>query len=141
MKITRESDYAIRIILMLSSLKEGEIADAGSISKTQCIPKQFTLKILRELMTAGYVKSFKGIHGGYCLNVLPCELSLKDIICAIEGEIGINECLICENKCNRVSDTSSCPVHRSLESINNKLIAELSSVIFDDLAKGCKNNQ
>ena len=83
MKITRESDYAIRIILMLSSLAEGDVVGAAKISETQCIPKQFTLKILRELVGAGYVKSFKGVCGGYAMNVLPKDVSLKDVISAI----------------------------------------------------------
>lgn len=132
MKITRECDYAIRITLMLSSLEQGAIADAGSISDTQCIPKQFTLKILRELMSAGYVKSFKGAHGGYCMRVPADKVSLKDIITAIDGEIGINECLKC-GSCNRVANCDDCPVHRRLRGLNNMIIEELSQTTFAQL--------
>lgn len=140
MKITRESDYAIRITLMLCGLEKGKILGAGVISEAQCIPRQFTLKILRELVKADYVKSFKGTHGGYCMNVSPTKISLKDIITAIDGEIGINDCLICDRKCNRVSDVTECPVHNRLEKLNFSIIKNLSAVTFDKLLLDCKKN-
>ena len=133
MKITRECDYAIRITLMLSGLKNGEIADAGTISETQCVPKQFTLKILRELIKAGYVQSFKGAHGGYCMNVLPEDVTLLDIVTAIDGEIAVNECLECTHQCNRVADMSACPVHRQMRSLNTLITDTLSGVNFAQL--------
>lgn len=137
MKITRECDYAIRITLMLSGLAEGAIADAGTISREQCVPKQFTLKILRELMEAGYIKSFKGAHGGYCMNVPAEGVTLKDIITAIDGEIGINGCLDCSTGCNRVKNTDDCPVHRRMRSLNNMITDALSAVTFADLLADC----
>ena len=140
MKITRESDYAIRITLMLCGLEKGKILGAGEISEAQCIPRQFTLKILRELVGAGFVKSFKGAHGGYCMNISPTSISLKDIITAIDGEIGINDCLSCEKKCNRVSDVTECPVHNRLAKINFTIIENLSEVTFDKLLMDCKKN-
>ena len=140
MKITRECDYAIRIILLLSSLKCGSILDAGSISDTQCIPKQFTVKILRKLIECGYIKSFKGVNGGYCMNVLPNEISLKDIITAIDGEIGINDCLLSPKKCNRVADTNCCPVHRQLSALNDSITEQLSLITIDKLLIDCQNH-
>lgn len=137
MKITRECDYAIRITLMLCGLDAGEIADAGTISEAQHVPRQFTLKILRELMTAGYVKSFKGAHGGYCMNIAADEITLKDIVTAIDGEIGINECLECDHKCNRVECVEDCPVHRQLSSLNSVIVDRLSEVTFAKLLADC----
>ncbi len=133
MKITRECDYAIRITLMLSALEDGAIADARTISETQCVPKQFTLKILRELMEAGYVKSFKGAYGGYCMNVAPESLTLLDVITAIDGKIAVNECLECGHQCNRVANMSDCPVHRQMHSLNNLITDTLSGITFSKL--------
>lgn len=137
MKITRECDYAIRIMLMLASLDEGAIADARSISEAQCIPKQFTLKILRELMESGFVKSFKGSRGGYCMSKPADEVSLCNIINAIDGEIAVNECLECGHQCNRVADMMDCPVHRQMKSLNSLIVDRLSDVTFDKLLNDC----
>lgn len=133
MKITRECDYAMRIILMLSKLEDGRIAGASSISEAQRIPKQFTLKILRKLMEAGYVKSFKGASGGYCMAVSPDKLTLMDIITAVDGEIAINRCLECDGKCNRVKNPDDCPVHRQLCKLNSVICAQLGAVTVADL--------
>ncbi|MBQ6998927.1 MAG: Rrf2 family transcriptional regulator [Clostridia bacterium] len=137
MKITRECDYAIRITLMLSGLKDGAIADAGTISEAQCVPKQFTLKILRELMAAGYVKSFKGARGGYCMNASPENLTLLDIITAIDGKIAVNECLECNHSCNRVTNMADCPVHRQMYTLNTMITDTLSNVTFAKLLSDC----
>ncbi len=133
MKITRECDYAFRIILMLSSLADGSIADAHTISEAQSIPRQFTLKILRKLLDAGYVKSFKGARGGYSLNMAAEDISLNDIITAIDGKVGINECFNCGYKCNRVENMDDCPVHTRLSSVNQLITDELKKINFASL--------
>lgn len=137
MKITRECDYAIRIMLMLAGLEEGSIADARSISEAQCVPKQFTLKILRELMEAGFVKSFKGARGGYCMNKPAAEVTLCDIVTAIDGEIAVNECLECGHQCNRVAHVTDCPVHRQMKGLNSLIVNTLSEITFAKLLDDC----
>ena len=138
MKITRECDYAIRITLFLCSLEDGEIASASAIAESQCIPKQFTLKILRELIGAGLVVSYKGTCGGYRMNAKAEQITLKDIVSAIDGEIAINECLECDKECNRVANVHDCAVHRRLENLNTLIIRQFESVSFADLLKDCK---
>ena len=64
MHLTLEADYAVRIMQVLC--KAGNLrTDAGEISKRAYVTQSFTLKILRKLVSAGLVKSFKGTHGGY----------------------------------------------------------------------------
>ncbi len=133
MKITRECDYAIRIMLMLAGLKDDIIVDAGTISETQCVPKQFTLKILRELMAAGFVKSYKGAYGGYCMEKPADKVTLCDVITAIDGKIAVNECLECGHECNRVTDKETCPVHRQMKGLNSFIVEKLSGITFASL--------
>ena len=133
MKITRECDYAIRIILMLGSLDDDRVVDAGHISEAQCIPRQFTLKILRKLLYKGYVRSVKGAHGGYGLGVDAAELSLYDVVTAIEGDMGINECFACGYKCYRVECVDDCVVHSRLATVNDIIKAELDKIKFASL--------
>lgn len=139
MKITRECDYAIRIILMLGGLDAGSIADAGHISEAQCIPRQFTLKILRKLLGKGYVRSVKGAHGGYALGVSAEEISIYDVVAAIDGTVGINECFSCGYKCNRVESLDDCVVHSYLASVNDLIKAELDKIKFATLIKACSD--
>ena len=66
MHINLESDYAVRIVQYLA--QSNERRDAQSIADSTCVSLRFTLKIMRKLVAADIVQSFKGAHGGYTLN-------------------------------------------------------------------------
>lgn len=91
MKITREADYALRIIAMLAD--ENRQIEAKAIAEKNDIPYRFTLKILRKIVQAGIIKSYRGVNGGYVLNKKPSEITLKDVIETIDGKIAINKCM------------------------------------------------
>ena len=63
MRITQESDYALRIITALAGYDK--VIDANSLSEQTSVTQKFTLKILHKLVGAGIVTSFKGVKGGY----------------------------------------------------------------------------
>ena len=91
MHITLESDYAIRIVLFLA--KAGRRVDAHTISENTGVSLRFALKILRNLVGCGIVKSFKGTQGGYELNRAPESITLKDLLEVAEGEYVFSRCL------------------------------------------------
>ena len=107
MEITRETDYAIRCILYLSR-KEESIIMADEISRAMFIPKSFLAKILQKLTKAGVVKSFRGVKGGFRLAKNPKQISLLDIIEAIEGPAAMNRCALDASLCNF---SGTCTVH------------------------------
>ena len=102
MTITREADYALRIVFALS--EENAKIDANSLSEKIGVTLRFTLKILRKLLLAGIVRSFKGANGGYMLAKSPAEISMYDVITAIDGDMAVNRCTAAEYECrlNRV---------------------------------------
>ncbi|KGG79893.1 RrF2 family transcriptional regulator [Caloranaerobacter azorensis] len=134
MKITQEADYALRIILFLSKAGMDTTVDAKNISKSENIPTRFTLKILRKLTKAGLTKSFRGVNGGYSLNRNPENITLKDVIEAIDGPIYVNRCQYDDKYCN-LHRTNTCDIHKALFKVRKKLIEELESVNFRDLMK------
>src|SRR5208337_1890751 len=107
MEITRETDYAIRCILYLSG-KPGEISMIDAIAREMQVPKSFLAKILQKLARASLVKSFRGVKGGFQLARSPAEVSLLDVVEAIEGEVALNVCALEQGLCGR---SSTCPVH------------------------------
>jgi Rrf2 family protein len=107
MEITREADYAIRCILYLSN-KQGEISMVEDIASEMQIPKSFLAKIVQKLARASLVKSFRGVKGGFQLARPPVEISLLDVVEAIEGEVVMNVCALDHMLCSR---SASCPVH------------------------------
>ena len=73
-----------------------------------------------------------GVKGGYVLNKSPEEISFKDVIEAIDGPIYLNRCLLNPEDCNRYP--INCEVHKELRKIQGRLLEDLDSVNFKDLA-------
>lgn len=130
MRMTRETDYALRIVSILA--KTGSQIDAKQISEKNNIPYRFALKILRKLVQVGIVKSSRGVNGGYSLNKKPSEISIKDIIEIFDGAIAINHCIETPDIC---SGTQICPIRQRLLSAQKKFADELAAVNFEEIAK------
>ena len=126
MRITKESEYALRILVCLA--KEGKQTDAGSIAGATSVPMRFTSKILRKLREAGLVVASKGAAGGYRLATAPDKITMLSAIEAIDGPVAISLCLADDYTCNH-PDMSECGCffHGVFDRINEKIIAELGS--------------
>lgn len=134
MKITKEADYALRIVSMLA-LEDKQI-EAKTISETREIPYRFTLKILRKLVKAELVRSFRGVNGGYKLNKPVGEITMYDVIKTIDGDIGINQCISAPESCSR---SGGCKVQKALEDAQRILIDYLDSVTMHQVLFGDEN--
>ncbi len=134
MNITKEADYAVRVIYHLSLADKDEIISASTISESQKIPSQFLLKILRKLRKADLIKSFMGVNGGYQLNRNPSEINLKDVIESIDGPIYLNRCLYNPEECNKRA-TEFCPMHSYLSEVENNLLNDLQDITFDKIVE------
>ena len=130
MKITREADYALRIVAMIA--EEGRQIEAKVIAEKNEIPYRFTLKILRKIVQSGIIKSYRGVNGGYVLNKAPSEITLKDVIEVIDGKIAINKCMeesgICRND-------GVCRIQKQLYRVQKVLSEELEKITFEDILK------
>lgn len=128
MKITQESDYALRIVYFLANTKESKVG-ASVIAAEQEIPLRFALKILRKLNAAKITKAYRGVTGGYALAKRPSEISYKEVIEAVEGDIYINRCLSENGDCNR-NAIGHCKVHKKLMKIQKTLNEQLNNARF-----------
>lgn len=129
MRITHEADYAIRVAHCLAC--SNDKISAKQISESTGVTLRFALKILRKMIQAGIVKSFKGVSGGYMLNRSPAEISFGEIIEAIDGPIAINHCLSAEFECTRLIQKKQCDFRRVFAAINRQLRDELYSITLD----------
>lgn len=130
MKITQESDYAIKIVLYLSKLDKGEIANAREISEAEKMSMKFALKILRRLCKVKLVESFRGIKGGYKLKKSADDISLRSVIEVIQGDLFINTSL---KNINSAKKVETGPVNSLLYSIQEDVKRKLSNTSFKDL--------
>ena len=131
MRITLESDYALRIINELAI--KNCIVDAKTISELTSVTQKFTLKILRKLVHGGYVNSYKGVSGGYGLKKDPVDITLKEIIELIDGPIMLSKCLESSECCSLNKDKTSCVYHHIFDSISLEVAKKLSQITIGDI--------
>ena len=128
MKITQESDYALRIVYYFAN-QEASREGACIIAKDQDVPLRFALKILRKLNAASITKAYRGVSGGYALAKDSKDISYKDVIEAIEGDIFLNRCLANKTNCTRGA-ADKCDIHKKLLHIQKFLDEELDKARF-----------
>src|SRR5512143_299983 len=93
MQITRQADYAVRAVLYLARLGQSERAATSQVAQEQNIPPSFLAKIISQLSIAGLLHTSRGARGGVTLAREPGEISLFEVIEAIDGPILLNECV------------------------------------------------
>ena len=87
MKISVKIDYACRVMAELARLHgSGELAQIDQLAKTEAVPASFLAQILGKLRTHGLIVSRRGNQGGFTLARPPEEISLYDILMAVEGQ-------------------------------------------------------
>ena len=131
MRITQESDYALKIVTALASYTE--VVDAKTLSEETAVTLRFTLKILHKLVLGGYVNSFKGAKGGYLLAKAPGEITLKNIIELIDGPIYIARCLENGEACALNHNKADCIYHHIFDSISLEVARKLDRVSIQDV--------
>ncbi|WP_404352648.1 RrF2 family transcriptional regulator [Caproicibacterium sp. XB2] len=130
MVITLETDYAVRIMEVLAT--ENSKVDACTIAEKAMVTQRFTLKILHKLVTAGLVVSFKGAHGGYTLAKASEQITLLEVIEAVEGPYMFSRCQQKAYSCDH-SGTSSCRFHEIYNEVTVLVRDKLSSYTFADV--------
>ncbi len=132
MKLTRGGEYGIRGVLYLAGQDNGKISMLSAIAKAQDVPPRFLAKIFQALAKAGVVKSHRGAKGGFSLARSASEITIKDVIEAIEGPIYLNVCLMGVGECSR---DKICPMHEVWEEAQEKMMGVLARANFADLAR------
>lgn len=92
MQITRQADYALRAMLYLAQLEPAKRAATSQIAEEQHIPPSFLAKIISQLSIAGLIHTSRGARGGVSLARTPDDITILEVVEAIDGPIALNEC-------------------------------------------------
>lgn len=134
-KLSRGAEYAIRGLLYLASQDEGKVSFIEEIGEAQDVPKAYLAKIFQTLGKKGFVKSYRGPDGGFALIKRPADISMLEVIEAMEGPMHLNDCLIHAGFCHR---EESCPVHDVWAQAQKKMMDFLAESNFEQLAEAGK---
>lgn len=100
LRISKLTDYAIMVMVALCD-QRGEVLSTQVLAEATHLEVPTVSKVLKLLGRAGLVQSFRGKHGGYCVEREAGSISVAEIIAAIEGPIAMTECSIEKGLCSQ----------------------------------------
>lgn len=127
MQITRQADYALRAMVYLARLSPNQRASTSQIAEEQHIPPSFLAKIIFQLSIAGLIHTSRGARGGVTLARPPEEITVLDVVEAIDGPIALNECTSPSGVCMFGED---CPMKPIWCDTQKELIDRLRRTTF-----------
>jgi Rrf2 family protein len=130
--ISRQTDYAARLVLHLATLPPDTQVSIAEISKLRLLPVAFVRRLAGSLVKAGVLLTARGSGGGIRLGRSAAEISLLDVVNAVEGGIVLNQCLDGKHMCPL---SQGCPVQAAWAAATRALETHLAAVRFDALAR------
>ena len=130
MFLTKECDYAIRMVRKLGNMK---VNSTEMICREESVPKNFAYKILKKLENKGIVRAYRGNDGGYKLNKELDEITLIDIVQAVDEHLYIKACLKEGYVCPNNSDGKTCGVNQEFKRIQEVVVSELGKKTMNEL--------
>jgi Rrf2 family protein len=108
MQLSRRADYSVRAMLDIASAQPDAVTLTREVSERQEIPHVFLTKIVTRLVQANLLRAYRGAKGGIVLAVPAEEISLLQIVEAVDGPIALNRCVRAPSECPR---DGTCAVH------------------------------
>ncbi len=108
MQISRAGEYGVLGLMNLARRPAGQVAMIEEVSRMERIPGSFLAKIFQHLARAGLVRSNRGAHGGFALARRPSQITVLEIIEAIEGKIIFQRCKLDKPDCEHVGGCAIC---------------------------------
>jgi len=132
---SRQCEYAIQGVLYLALKPEGEMTSIKELAKRLDIPYHFLAKILQRLVGDGLLTSSKGPTGGFALGKQPKDITLFDIVEAIDGDAFTKNCVLGFPEC---SGKKPCAVHSTWGTMRDEIYRMLVSKNIAEMAREMK---
>lgn len=129
MKLSTRGKYGLYAMYYLA-LHQGEGPKSLQSVATMGIPKQYLEQLLGNLRRAGLVSTVRGAQGGYQIAKMPKDISLLEIMDAMEGPIELSECMGDENLCEH---SCECPVRRVWQRLTDTINREFSLITLESM--------
>ena len=130
LRISKLTDYAILVMVELARARR-EVLSAQALAERAHVELPTASKVLKQLAGAGLVRSYRGAAGGYTVERPAAEISVADIIAAIEGPIAMTECSVHAGLC---TVEASCHARENWQKISRAVAGALQQVSLAEMA-------
>ena len=135
MDISRKTDYALRMLSMLAE-NEDSLLSVRTAAEQVSVPYSFARSIQHGLVQAGIVESLRGVHGGMRLKVDPAEVTIRQVVEAVQGPLLMNDCTGNSADCPRMAFCCYHPIWAGAQALVHSY---LDSVTLDDVVNHRRN--
>lgn len=140
MKFSAKGEYGVRAILDIAlHTGEGPI-QVKEISRRQGIPERFLEQVMASLKKAGLVEGVRGAQGGYLLTRSADEISLADVIQALEGPLTLMEC-VSEDAPAHCDQMNLCVIRDVWKGVQSSILEALDSITIGEMCKKKRQNE
>ena len=130
MVLTRAGDYGIFGVIYLAKQPKGKIVSLSEVSKAEDIPEKFLAKIFQHLTRSGLIRSHRGARGGFSLARPANQISVKELLEAIQGPICFSKCLEELADCER---KEVCKLRKVMQKAQDNTVKILTQSTLADL--------
>jgi Rrf2 family protein len=131
LKLSKKVDYGLMAISHIAYCQEDKIPNSKHIAELYNIPSELLAKVLQKLAKQGLVISQNGPKGGYVLAKDPHEMTVGEVIKAIDGPIGLVDCYM-GNDCRQIG---KCSVRQPIRKIQDSITQLLDSITIDEITR------
>lgn len=132
LRINRQTDYAVRVVLALSKKEAGKRVSTSEVGHEMLIPPALLQRIVAELASGKFINTQAGRDGGISLARDPKEISLLQVVEHFEGELYLSDCVLKPGDC---PFDKKCPVHCQWVRLKNLLRDEMARISFQQLVE------
>lgn len=134
LKINRQTDYAVRVVLALAKRGEDVRLSTTEIRQEMLIPPALMTRIVAQLSREGLINTFPGRDGGLMLPRPASQITLKDVVEAFEGPILLSGCMQAKGE-DDCPFRTNCPVRSKWGRVQVAMLREMASITFEDLVQ------
>jgi FeS assembly SUF system regulator len=131
LRISKLTDYGIVLLARFAAAPRDAQLSARELAERAALPLPAASKMLKQLTAAGLLESLRGAKGGYRLVRAPEQITVAEIVHALEGPIALMECTAGPGHCEQ---EARCTVQEPWHRINRAVLDALSRVTLADLA-------
>lgn len=129
LKFSRMSDYAVVVLMHMSD--RASVQTSPTIAASVGLPEPTVAKVLKIMAGAGIVASQRGARGGYRVVRSLSEVSIADVVVAIDGPVALTACV--EGSTSDCQIACSCPAKGRWDMVNDAVRDALSAISLNDL--------
>jgi Rrf2 family protein len=137
-----KAEYGVRVMAHLAGTDASRPVSLGTIAEAEGLPLAYLEHLVQRLRRQGLVESRRGAHGGYTLSRPAADITMAEIVEALEGNLAPIECITPEGLCHReVTGEAPCPTKLLWTRVQGSIVRTLNDMTLQDLTTAPKKEK